>query len=236
MRKESPRRPLTQLLGCKRCKRLVECRETVRLKPAKGFTPADYWSRPVPAFGDDAPKLLVLGLAPGAHGANRSGRPFTGDAAGNWLYPALYKFGFSNQPTSTSLTDGLVLKGARITNVVKCVPPGNKPLPEEAQNCAPFLFEELHEMRSSIQVVITLGAISLRSYLLWAQKQGLIEKLGQFPFAHGAELVLPNGHHLLMSYHCSRQNTNTGRLTMPMFEGIFRRARELIDTPPKSTR
>jgi uracil-DNA glycosylase len=118
---------------------------------------------------------------------------------------------------------------------VKCVPPGNKPLPEEAQNCAPFLFEELHQL-PSVKVVITLGAISLRSYLLWAQKLGLIEKLSQFPFAHGGEWVLPNGHHLLMSYHCSRQNTNTGRLTLPMFEGVFRRAREILDAPPKTIR
>ncbi len=228
------RRPLKQLLGCKRCPRMVDCRETVRFKPAKGFTPADYWSRPVPAFGDADPRLLVLGLAPGAHGANRSGRSFTGDAAGNWLYPALFKFGFSSQSTSTSLTDGLILHDARITNVVKCVPPGNKPTPEEVQNCAPFLFEELHQLRS-VRVVITLGAISLRSYLLWAQKHGMIEKLSRCPFAHGAELVLPNGHHLLMSYHCSRQNTNTGRLTLPMFEGVFKRAREILDAPLKSS-
>jgi uracil-DNA glycosylase family 4 len=200
------------------------------LKPAKGFTKADYWGKPVPAFGDPDPRLLVLGLAPGAHGANRSGRPFTGDAAGVWLYAALHKFGFASKPVSVSRDDGLVLTGARISNVVKCVPPANKPLPAEVQNCAPFLDDELARFRN-LKVVIALGAISAGGYARWAARQGLIAKPSAIAFGHAAEYPLANGHHLILSYHCSRQNTNTGRLTVPMFESVFARAKEVVGCP-----
>lgn len=223
----TPAYDLATLTECRRCPRLVACRESVGKKPAKGYTPADYWGKPVPAFGDPDPRLLVLGLAPGAHGANRSGRPFTGDAAGTWLYPALYKFGFANRPTSVSRDDGLELFGARITNVVKCVPPGNKPTPEETTTCAPYLAEEL-ALHKNVRVVVALGAISKQSYARWAAGQGLIPKPSALEFAHGAEVKLANGHQLIMSYHCSRQNTNTGRLTQPMFEQVFARARAIL--------
>lgn len=219
---------IAALTECRRCPRLVACRENVGRKPAKGYTTADYWGKPVPAFGDPDPRLLVLGLAPGAHGANRSGRPFTGDAAGTWLYPALFKFGFSNRPTSVSRDDGLALYGARITNVVKCVPPGNKPTPEETATCAPYLAEEL-KLHKNVRVVLALGSISTQSYARWAAAQRLVERPSAVAFAHGAELVLRNGHHLITSYHCSRQNTNTGRLTQTMFEQVFARARAILE-------
>jgi uracil-DNA glycosylase family 4 len=217
-----------KLIGCTRCERLVACRETIPNKPAKGFTAADYWSKPVPGFGDPKARLLILGLAPGAHGANRSGRPFTGDAAGTWLYPALHKFGFANQPESTHRGDGLVLRGAYITNAVKCVPPGNRPLPAEQANCVPYLQDELDTMKD-LRVILPLGGIALQAYLQWAVARSHLKKRSLVPFAHGGEYPLPNGHHLVMSYHCSRLNTNTGRLTLPMFEAVFARARQIID-------
>lgn len=219
---------LDGLTACTRCPRLVACREHVGDKPAKGFTKPDYWAKPVPAFGDADPRLLVLGLAPGAHGANRTGRPFTGDAAGTWLYPALYEFGFATGPKSVSRDDGLRLLGARITNAVKCVPPGNKPTPEETATCAPYLAEELAQFKN-LRVVLALGSIATQSYARWAAARGLITKPSAIVFSHGGELPLANGHVLITSYHCSRQNTNTGRLTRPMWNQVFARAREIID-------
>ncbi len=210
-----------------RCPRLVACRDAIRQKARKGFAPEDYWSRPVPAVGDPKARLVVLGLAPGAQGANRTGRPFTGDAAGTWLYPILYRYGFSNQAESVSLDDGLVLQDAYVTNIAKCVPPGNRPTPEEIGNCAPYLALEMDRLRNA-RVVIPLGSLAMRSYLLWLREHGKIERLSAFPFAHGVEYEMPNGHTLLPSYHCSRQNTNTGRLTMAMFEQVFARARNLL--------
>jgi uracil-DNA glycosylase len=215
------------LIDCTRCARLVACREAVARKPAKGYSPQDYWSRPVPGFGDVKARLLVVGLAPGAHGANRSGRPFTGDAAGEWLYPTLYKYGFSNAPISKSRDDELRLQDAYISNAVKCVPPGNRPTIEEAANCFSYFEEEFRRL-SRLRVVVILGTFALRSYLQWAKEQGLVRTLSAVRFDHGAETVLPNGHHVLTSYHCSRLNTNTGRLTLPMFESVFARAREII--------
>ncbi len=219
---------LPGLVDCTRCSRLVEWREAIARKPAKGFTHDDYWARPVPGFGDPNARLLILGLAPGAHGANRSGRPFTGDAAGDWLYPTLHRFGFSTGPVSTSGEDELELRDAFITNIVKCVPPQNKPTTEEARRCEPFLTSEFHHFQN-VRVVLVLGNLALRSYLLWVREEGHINALGEIPFGHGAEYDLPNGHHLLVSYHCSRQNTNTGRLTRDMFESVFARARTLVD-------
>jgi uracil-DNA glycosylase len=220
--------PIPGLTECTRCPRLVACREKAAEKPVRGFTAADYWSRPVPGFGDPDARLVILGLAPGAHGANRSGRPFTGDAAGTWLYPTLHKFGFANRPDSVTLGDGLVLEDAYITNVVKCVPPGNQPTPLEAQNCAPYLDMEMARLKRA-NIFMTMGGISWRSYLLWAKERGFVGRMADFPFAHGAEYRLDNEHTVLASYHCSRLNTNTGKLTRPMFEDVFRRARALID-------
>ena len=218
---------MNDLIHCTRCARLVACREAAARKPASGFTAADYWSKPVPGFGDPLARLIILGLAPGAHGANRSGRPFTGDAAGTWLYPALYHAGFSNQAESTRRGDGLALKDAFITNVVKCVPPGNKPLPVEEAACAPFLEADFKNLPRA-KVILTLGGVALRGYLRWAKARGTVKSVGAFGFSHGGEARVENGHTILMSYHCSRLNTNTGRLTKPMFDRIFDRARKLV--------
>ena len=219
---------LRELTQCRHCPRLVEWREAVARKPAKGFTAADYWSKPVPGFGDPQARLLVLGLAPGAQGANRSGRPFTGDAAGTWLYPALFAFGFSNQPQSTHREDGLLLRDAYITNLVKCVPPANKPLPAEIAMCAPYLALEFQDF-TSLRVILTLGNLAWQAYWKWAYHQGLTDRPLPHRFAHGAMVEGPHEHTIIASYHCSRQNTNTGRLTRPMFDEVFAQARHCLD-------
>jgi uracil-DNA glycosylase family 4 len=180
-----------------------------------------YHNAPVPAFGDEAPALLIVGLAPGLHGANASGRPFTGDFAGILLYRSLYEAGFSNRPESTSADDGLRLQRARITNAVKCLPPANKPTTAEADTCLRFLIEEIEALPAGT-VILALGAIAHRSVVKAAGG-----RLSEFPFAHAAEHELPNGRCLIDSYHCSRYNTQTGRLTEPMFTGVLARARSL---------
>src|ERR1700722_12745335 len=201
--------------GCRLCPRLAAFIDTVRLEEP------NYYCRPVPSFGDSQARLLIVGLAPGMHGANRTGRPFTGDHAGILLYATLYKFGLATGPISVAATDGLRLLGARITNSVKCLPPANKPLPMEIKVCNDFLRAEL-DQSSEARVILALGAIAhaavLRAHDLPA---------GAHRFAHGAEHSLSAGRVLLDSYHCSRYNTQTRRLTTPMFETIIGRARDL---------
>ncbi len=182
---------------------------------------ANYYCRPVPAFGDPKARLLIVGLAPGMHGANRTGRPFTGDHAGILLYATLYKFGLASSPVSTSVDDGLQLIGARITNSVKCLPPANKPLPLEIKVCNDFLRVEL-EMSSDVRVILALGLIAHAAVLRASGLPG-----GAHRFAHAAEHALNGDRVLLDSYHCSRYNTQTRRLTTPMFEDVVGRAREL---------
>ncbi len=187
-----------------------------------------YWGRPVPAFGDERARVLVLGLAPGAHGSNRTGRPFTGDGSGNFLYPVLYEAGFASQPNGRSVDDGLRLEDVFITSVGRCAPPDNKPTPEELRNCSVFLDEEI-ALLPRLRVVVCLGGIAWRGYLQHLRRTAQGADLSRMLFAHGAEYRMPGGKWILGSYHPSLQNTNTGRLTADMLLDIFRRARNLAD-------
>jgi uracil-DNA glycosylase len=201
--------------ACRRCPRLAAFLDSVRRKQP------DYYCRPVPPFGDPAARLVIVGLAPGLHGANRTGRPFTGDHAGILLYQTLHRYGFASAPVSDCAIDGLTLNDARITNSVKCVPPANKPLPAEIKACNAYLRVELAQS-SSMRVILALGTIAhaavLRAYELPA---------GRFRFAHAAEHRLRDDRVLIDSYHCSRYNTQTRRLTAAMFESVIERARDL---------
>jgi uracil-DNA glycosylase family 4 len=188
-----------------------------------------YWGRPVPAFGDPRARLLIVGLAPAAHGANRTGRMFTGDSSGDWLYDALHRYGFADRAESRSWDDGLTLTGCWITAAARCAPPDNKPTREELVRCRPYLEREVG-LLSSVKVVLALGRVAWET---WLRASGWWERLPPAkrpPFSHGAETTLPDGRILLVSYHPSRQNTNTGKLTREMWYGIFERARELVGT------
>lgn len=202
--------------SCARCPRLARF-----LKDGKRDHP-DYHCAPVAPFGDARARLLIVGLAPGFHGANATGRPFTGDHAGVLLYDTLHRYGFSTAATSVSRSDGLQLRNARITNAVKCVPPENKPTSAEIKQCSRFLAAELQTLRPA-SILLALGTIAHAAVL-----RGLGLRLAGYRFAHGAEYRLPNGHVLLDSYHCSRYNTHTGRLTATMFHQVFARAAELL--------
>jgi len=203
--------------NCRRCPRLAAHLDLVRHQQP------DYFCRPVPRFGDPGARLLIVGLAPGMHGANRTGRPFTGDHAGILLYATLFKFGLATAPASSAADDGLTLKDACITNAVKCLPPGNKPLPLEIKVCNAFLRAELAQS-PNVRVILALGTIAHAAVL-----RALDLRAGQFRFAHAAEHTLGGGRVLLNSYHCSRYNTQTRRLTAPMFEAIMERALALRD-------
>ena len=198
--------------GCTRCPRLARFLEETRERQP------GYWARPVPSFGAAAPTLLIVGLAPGMHGANRTGRPFTGDLAGILLYQTLYEFGLASAPESKSAEDGLELRNARIVNAVKCVPPANKPLPEEIRCCNAYLKEELAAL-SAVRVYLALGRIAHEAVLM---TRGL--KRGNYPFAHGREHALDEASWLIDSYHCSRYNTQTRRLTTQMFRDVVAQA------------
>ncbi len=202
---------------CRRCPRLAAFLERVAAENP------GYWCRPVPPFGDPHARLVVVGLAPGMHGANRTGRPFTGDYAGVLFYETLYAFGFSTGPESVSADDGLRLIDCRITNSVKCLPPDNKPIGSEINACNRFIAKELELVRPG-SVVVALGGIAHRAVV-----RALGRRQADFPFAHGAEHAIDERFVLLNSYHCSRYNTNTGRLTPAMFREVFARARELLD-------
>ena len=208
---------MNALLSCTDCKRLSGFLADVRIKHP------DYHARPVLPFGDDKAQLLIVGLAPGMHGANRSGRPFTGDYAGILLYETLHQFGFASRPQSLSRDDGLVLKGCRITNAVKCLPPENKPEPVEVKNCNRYLSAEL-EASPDVQVILALGGVAHKAVLM-----ALGMKQSALPFAHNARHDLPDGKVLIDSYHCSRYNTNTRRLTTEGFHDVFRTIRAELD-------
>ena len=212
-----------ELVGCRRCPRLVAWREQVAREKRAAFRNWDYWGRPVPGFGDPRARLLILGLAPAAHGGNRTGRVFTGDRSGDWLFASLWRTGFANQPTSVRRDDGLALRDCYITAPVKCAPPDNKPLPEERANCAPWLEQEL-ALLPTIRAVVALGAYAWDTAL---RHLGPVRPKPRF--GHGAEVALPHGRTLLGSFHVSQQNTNTGRLTEPMLDGVFGRARQLLE-------
>lgn len=210
---------------CERCPRLrTYCAEIGQTK-VRRYREQDYWARPVPGFGDPEAQLYILGLAPGAHGANRTGRMFTGDDSGLWLYGALHAAGFANQPTSEHRADGLRLHSAYIGTAARCAPPENKPLPAELAACRPYLEEEL-ALLTQLKVVLALGRIAFDAYLKLRKAQGF--ELGRPTFSHGAEYRWEGLPTLLCSYHPSRQNTNTGVLTREMWSAIFTRAQELV--------
>jgi uracil-DNA glycosylase family 4 len=213
-----------EISSCQLCTRLRQHCETVALERRRAYRDQVYWGRPVPPFGPADARLLVVGLAPGAHGANRTGRIFTGDRSGDWLYRALHKAGFANQPQSIGIDDGLELLDARVTCVVKCAPPDNKPLPAEVSTCSSrFLARELGG-GSRAEVIIALGRLA------WDTVQKLLDpQNSRTPFAHGARRTLPGGGSLLGSFHPSQQNTFTGKLTEPMFDQIFIEARRILD-------
>ncbi len=220
----------TRVTRCRACPRLVAHREeTARTKRA-AYRDQSYWGRPVPAFGDAAARLLLVGLAPAAHGGNRTGRMFTGDRSGDWLYEALHGAGFANQPTSHAREDGLVLTDAFVTAAARCAPPGNRPTPGEFARCRPFLVEEMRLLRH-VRVVIALGALAWDQWLhAYAERGGIVPR-PRPRHGHGIEVGLAAPPIVLLgSYHPSQQNTLTGRLTRPMFQSVFARARALLDT------
>ena len=217
-----------EVVRCRRCPRLTDHCQRIAHQKRKAYLDCEYWGRPVPSFGDPAARVLVIGLAPGAHGSNRTGRMFTGDGSGNFLYRVLYQTGFASQPTAVSRKDGLRLKDIYITAAVRCAPPDNKPKPEEFANCRPYLEREL-ELLSHVQVVVTLGKLAHDVYLGILQSRGAIAVRSDYPFSHGGVHKLPKGLPLLISsYHPSQQNTLTGRLTEAMFRRIFVRARRAL--------
>ncbi len=215
-----------EIVACTRCPRLVSYREAVGCEKRRAYREWDYWARPVPGFGDPAARVLILGLAPGAHGSNRTGRPFTGDASGKFMYPILHKVGFASQPNAERRDDGLELIDCYITAAVRCAPPDNKPLPSELANCAPFLEREL-SMLKDMKVVVALGKIGFDAYLNSLKRNRILQSKAGYRFAHEARYDMPNGVVLLASYHPSNQNTATGKLTAAMFESVFRTAKKI---------
>jgi uracil-DNA glycosylase family 4 len=214
-----------EVVACRRCPRLVEWRERVAAEKRAAFADQDYWGRPVESFGDPDARILVLGLAPAAHGGNRTGRVFTGDRSGDWLFASLWRCGLANQPESRSREDGLELHDVWVTAAVRCAPPANKPLPAERDNCAPFLVHELTLLRDT-QVIVCLGGFAWEAGLRIRATLGDPTPRRKPRFGHGSEL--PGDRWTLLGcYHPSQQNTFTGRLTQPMIDGVFRRAREL---------
>ncbi|HEY6488206.1 MAG: uracil-DNA glycosylase [Terracidiphilus sp.] len=218
-----------RIVTCDRCARLRSHSAEIARVRRRAYAEWEYWGRPVPSFGDPAARVLALGLAPGAHGSNRTGRPFTGDGSGDFLYPVLYEAGFASQPKATSRDDGMRLTDLWITSVARCAPPGNKPTTEELRNCAPWLDQELDLLRN-LRVVVCLGRIAFDGLLAHALRTGIIASRSGYDFGHGAEYMLPSGLQVIASFHPSLQNTNTGRLTRAMFLAIFRRARKLAES------
>ena len=223
------------IVSCRQCPRLVEHRERVAQVRRPMYTDWEYWGKPLPGFGDPDARLLLMGLAPAAHGGNRTGRMFTGDRSGDWLFETLHKFGFANQPTSHHRHDGLTLKDAYITAALRCAPPANKPLPQELATCRPYLLQELRWLKR-LRVVVALGKIAFDAYLASLGELSPAGKELPSPrpsFGHGATYSLPQGITLVASYHPSRQNTQTGRLTRRMFESIFHMVRSILDRDPR---
>ena len=216
------------VVNCRSCPRLVEYRERIGREKRRAYLDCDYWARPVPGFGDPEARVLVFGLAPGAHGSNRTGRPFTGDASGKFMYPVLYRLGFASQPEALDRNDGMALCNMWITAAVRCAPPDNKPLPSEIDNCSQFTDREFAAL-PKLKVVVALGKIAFDAYLDSARRRALITRKTGYLFGHAAEYLMPDGITLLASYHPSNQNTATGKLNVAMFESVFVRARELAE-------
>src|ERR1700677_5117580 len=218
----------SRIVLCELCPRLRSyCAEVARVR-RRAYADHEYWGRPVPSFGDPHARVLALGLAPGAHGSNRTGRPFTGDGSGDFLYPVLHEAGFASQPKAVSRDDGMKLTGLWITAMARCAPPGNKPTPEELRNCSPWLDQEM-KLLADLRVVVCLGRIAFDGLLTHEMRMGTLKKRAGFVFAHGAEYKLPNGLIAIASYHPSLQNTNTGKLTREMLLNVFKRARQLAE-------
>jgi uracil-DNA glycosylase len=217
-----------EIVACTRCPRLVEYREMIAREKRRAYRDCEYWGKPVPGFGDPDARVLIMGLAPGAHGSNRTGRPFTGDASGRFMYPVLHETGFANQPNATDCGDGLRLKDLYITAAVRCAPPDNKPLPQELSNCALYLDRELEGLQR-VKVVVALGKIGFDAYLNCLNRRGLLARRAAYPFRHGAHYKMEDSKTLLASYHPSNQNTQTGKLTRQMFVQIFKEAAKIAD-------
>ena len=213
------------VVACRKCPRLVEWRERVAREKRRAYRDWEYWGRPVPGFGDPGARVFVVGLAPGAHGSNRTGRQFTGDGSGDFLYAALYRAGFANQPTSTARDDGLTLTDLYTAPVCRCAPPDNKPTSMEMLNCQPYLIQEIEIIQP--KVFVALGRIAFESIMRIHSIQ-----YGKAGFAHNMVHELPGGKHLVCSYHPSRQNTQTGRLTPAMFDQVWQTVRRLLDGDP----
>jgi uracil-DNA glycosylase family 4 len=220
----------SRIVACEHCSRLRSyCAEVARVR-RRAYADWEYWGKPVPSFGDPKARVMALGLAPGAHGSNRTGRPFTGDGSGDFLFPVLHAAGFASQAKAISRDDGMKLTDLWISAVVRCAPPDNKPAPEEQRNCAPWLDEEIG-LLMNLRVVVCLGKIAFDGLLAHAMRTGKVTARAGFTFGHGAEYTLPGGLNVIASYHPSLQNTNTGKLTLPMFLDVFKRARELARLP-----
>jgi uracil-DNA glycosylase family 4 len=219
-----------KIVACHKCPRLVEYRAQIARVKRRAYRDSEYWAKPVPGFGDPNARLLLIGLAPGAHGANRTGRVFTGDSSGVFLYRIMYETGFASQPTSISRDDGLTLIDAYISAAVRCAPPDNKPLPEEIRNCRPYLEREL-ELLKDVRVVVALGKLAFDGYLSILLDEGRIGRRADFVFAHDREHHTGTGQPtLISSYHPSQQNTSTGKLSAEMFRAVFVRARRHLGT------
>jgi uracil-DNA glycosylase family 4 len=220
-----------EVVSCRKCPRLVEYREKVAKQKRRAFRDWTYWGRPVPGFGDPHAELFILGLAPAAHGGNRTGRVFTGDRSGDFLYAALYKEGFANQATSVGRDDGLVLKNVFIAAAVRCAPPANKPLPSEILNCRGYMERELALLKP--KVILALGKIAWNAYLDILKSEGVIASRARFVFAHGAVAKLPgDGPRLVGVYHPSQQNTQTGKLTPAMYAKVLTHIRKILRGDP----
>jgi uracil-DNA glycosylase family 4 len=217
-----------EIVECRKCTRLIPYCEGVARVKRRAYRDWEYWGRPVPSFGDPEARLVIIGLAPAAHGANRTGRMFTGDRSGDFLYDQLFRAGFASQPNSKCAGDGLTLNDVLISAAVRCAPPANKPLPEEIRNCLPYLEREIALIRP--RAILALGGIALNTYLDLLKRQGVIASRAAFPFAHGASFALPGDlPHLFAAYHPSQQNTQTGRLTPEMFAQVLKKIRNFLD-------
>jgi len=220
-----------RIIACKRCPELRAYCATVAREKRRAYADHEYWGKPVPAFGDPNARVMLVGLAPGAHGSNRTGRPFTGDASGDFMYPALYRAGFASQPSASDRNDGLELRDCFITSAGRCAPPKNKPTPQQLRNCFPFLLDEFDAL-PALRVMIGLGSIGFDAIVRVLRERGFTF-VAPPVFGHGTETVVSNGMRtitVIASYHPSRQNTNTGKLTAPMFDAIFTRSKELLAT------
>ncbi len=215
----------SRLSDCRKCPRLVDY--IAGLAPRNPMSRTEYWNAPVPGFGDPGARVLLVGLAPGAHGANRTGRPFTGDGAGDFMYPLLHEAGFAGRAESRHREDGFRLKDLYISNAVKCAPPGNRPENAEFTQCRPFLEEEIAAL-PGLQVILLLGQGAFSSYLRLLKDKGIIEKMTDFPFVHGRVYQPSQGPCLIASYHTSRYNIQTGRMTTEMFLSVLEKIRELL--------